>query len=68
MNGLVGDEVMLGFSVYLDQERTTPERITAGEFYFKIDAQEIPSPRLISVTFNRVDRYAPLVYKIIEES
>ncbi len=68
MNGLVGDEVMLGFDVYLDEERTTPERITAGEFYFVIDAQEMPSPKLISVTFNRVDRYAPLVYKMIEEA
>lgn len=68
MNGLVGDEVMLGFNVFLDQDRTTPERITAGEFYFVIDCQEVPSPRLISVAFNRVDRYAPLVYKIIEEA
>lgn len=68
MNGLVGDEVMLGFDVYLDEERTTPERITAGEFYFVIDAQEMPSPKLICVTFNRVDRYAPLVYKMLEEA
>lgn len=68
MDGLVGDEVMLGFDVYLDEERTTPERITAGEFYFVIDAQEMPSPKLICVTFNRVDRYAPLVYKMIEEA
>lgn len=68
MSGLVGDEVMLGFDVKLDEERTTPERITAGEFYFVIDAQEMPNPKLISVTFNRVDRYAPLVYKMIEEA
>lgn len=68
MNGLVGDEVMLGFDVKLDEKRTTPERITAGEFYFVIDSQEMPSPKLISVTFNRVDRYAPLVYKMIEEA
>lgn len=68
MNGLIGDEVMLGFNIYLDTERTTPERITAGEFYFVIDSQEMPSPKLICVTFNRVDRYAPLVYKIVEEA
>lgn len=68
MNGLVGDEVMLGFNVYLDEKRTTPERITAGEFYFVIDAQEMPSPKLICVTFNRVDRYAPLIYKMIQEA
>ncbi|WP_294962028.1 hypothetical protein [Sulfurimonas sp.] len=68
MNGLIGDEVMLGFNIFLDIKRTTPERITAGEFYFVIDSQEMPSPKLICVTFNRVDRYAPLVYKIIEEA
>jgi len=68
MNGLVGDEVMLGFDVMLDEKRTTPARITAGQFYFIIDAQEMPSPKLICVTFNRVDRYAPLVYKMLEEA
>lgn len=65
MNGLVGDDVMAGFSVELDTDRTTKERITAGEFYFKIDAQEMPSPRLIHVTFNRVDRYSDVIYKLI---
>lgn len=65
MDSLVGDDVMLGFSVELDEERTTPVRITAGEFYFIIDCQEVPSPRLISVRFNRVDRYAPLVYETL---
>ena len=65
MNGLVGDEVMLGFSIELDEERTTPERITAGEFYFVIDSQEVPSPRLINVRFNRVDRFAPLAFQIV---
>lgn len=65
MDGLVGDDVMLGFNVYLDEERTTPERITAGEFYFVIDAQEVPSPRLICVRFNRVDIFAPIVYEVL---
>lgn len=66
MNGLVGDDVMVGFSVALDLERTTKERITAGEFYFIIDYQEMPNPKLIHVTFNRVDRYTGVVYKIID--
>lgn len=65
MNGLVGDDVMAGFSVELDTDRTTKERITAGEFYFIIDAQEMPSPKLIHVTFNRVDRYSDVIYKLI---
>ncbi len=66
MNGLIGDDVMIGFSVELDMERTTKERISAGEFYFIIDCQEIPNPKLIHITFNRVDRYAGVVYKMLE--
>lgn len=65
MNGLVGDDVMVGFDIQLDLERTTKERITAGEFYFLIDSQEMPSPRLICVTFNRVDKFSDVVYKLI---
>ncbi len=68
MNGLVGDTVMIGFKVYLDLERTTPERIDAGEFFFKIESQESPSPKLISVTFDRVNKYADRVYKMIGEA
>ncbi|PLY08409.1 MAG: phage tail protein [Arcobacter sp.] len=68
MDRLVGQEVMVGFNIYLDLERTTATAITAGEFYFQIDAQEMPSPRRIQVTFNRVDSYADRVYKIIEEA
>ena len=47
----------------LDLERTTPEAITANKFYFIIEAQETPSPVLISVTFDRVDAYASVVYE-----
>jgi len=65
MNALVGDEVMAGFSVELDLNRTTKERISVGEFYFIVDAQEMPSPRLIHVTFNRVDAYSEVIYNLI---
>lgn len=68
MSSLVGDEVMVGFNVFLDIERTTPERIDAGEFYFVIEHQESPSPKLICVTFDRVNKFADVVYKIIEEA
>jgi phage tail sheath protein FI len=67
MNGLVGDDVMVGFNVELDLARTTKERVTAGEFYFIVDAQEMPSAKLIHVTFNKVDRYASTVYKMIDQ-
>ena len=62
MASLVGADVMLGFNVYLDKDRTTPTSITAGEFYFIIEAQETPSPSLIKVTFDRVDAYSSVVY------
>ncbi len=65
MNGLVGDSVMAGFKVELDTQRTTKERISAGEFYFIVEAQEMPSPRLIHITFNRVDKYSDVIYKTI---
>jgi len=63
MASLVGADVMLGFKVYLDLERTTATAITNGEFYFTIEAQETPSPALIKVTFDRVDAYASVVYE-----
>ena len=63
MASLVGAEVMLGFKVYLDTERTTETAITNGEFYFTIEAQETPSPALIKVTFDRVDAYSSVVYE-----
>lgn len=63
MSNLVGQDVMLGFKVYLDKERTTPTAITNGEFYFTIEAQETPSPSLIKVTFDRVDAYSSVVYE-----
>lgn len=63
MANLVGQEVMLGFNVYLNKELTTATAITNGEFYFTIEAQETPSPSLIKVTFDRVDAYSSVVYE-----
>ncbi|WP_294962620.1 hypothetical protein [Sulfurimonas sp.] len=68
MASLVGDKVMIGFDVFLDLKRTTPERIDAGEFYFVIEHQESPSAKLICVTFDRVNKFAGAIYKIIEEA
>jgi len=63
MGNLVGQDVMLGFNVYLNKELTTSTAITNGEFYFTIEAQETPSPALIKVTFDRVDAYSSVVYE-----
>ncbi|DAB30682.1 MAG TPA: phage tail protein [Sulfurimonas sp. UBA12504] len=63
MGNLVGQDVMLGFNVYLNKALTTPTAITNGEFYFTIEAQETPSPSLIKVTFDRTDAYSSVVYE-----
>lgn len=65
MDALVGDDILLGASVYLDLDRTTLERITAGEFYLVADFTDTPIPELICVRFNRTDRFLPLVYERI---
>lgn len=65
MNTLVGKNVMLAHEVKLDMKRTTPSEITAGRFYFIIDFQEMPVAVRICVTFNQTDRFAPLVYEML---
>ena len=66
VSDLVGAGVILGSDdVQLDLARTTTTAITKGEFYFIINLQEMPSPRLIKVTFNRVDKFAPVLYEIL---
>jgi phage tail sheath protein FI len=62
---MVAKEVLLGGEIELDTELTSPTAITAGEFYFKVNTQENPKPVKIAVEFNRVDAYAPVVYKIV---
>jgi len=62
---MTAKEVLLGGEIELDEELTSPTAITNGEFYFKVNTQENPKPTKIAVEFNRVDAYAPVVYKII---
>ncbi|MEO1927618.1 MAG: hypothetical protein ABGX26_02905 [Nautiliaceae bacterium] len=62
---MIGKRVLIGAEIYLDEDLTTPTAITEGKFYFKVEAQENPSPTLISVEFDRVDKFSPIVYKII---
>jgi phage tail sheath protein FI len=65
VSDMVGKEVLLGGVIELDTKLTTPTAITNGEFYFKVDTQESPKPTKIAVEFNRVDKFAPVVYKIV---
>ena len=63
---LVGAGIILGADdVELDTTLTTPTALTKGEFYFRINVQEMPSPKLIKVTYNRVDKFAPVLYEIL---
>ena len=65
LNELKGADVLLGFEVYLDTEKTTATSITEGKFYFIAETQEMPVARRIEVTFDRVDTYASVVYDIL---
>ncbi len=62
---MIGKEVLIGGEVELDMDLTTPSAINEGKFYFKVNAQENPTPTLIGVEFNRVNSFSPLVYKVI---
>ena len=63
---LIGAGIILGADdVMLDEELTTSTALTKGEFYFRINLQEMPSPKLIKVTYNRVDKFAPVLYELL---
>ena len=69
MDDLVGQDIMVdGFRVYLDTKKTTQTAIENGEFYLMVDCDEMPSPRLINVTYNKVSQSAERIYKLIEEA
>ena len=69
MDDLVGQDIMVdGFKVYLDTKLTTQTAIDNGEFYLMVDCDEMPSPRLINVTYNKVSQSAERIYKLIEEA
>lgn len=69
MDDLVGQDIMVdGFRVYLDTKLTTQTAIDRGEFYLTVDCDEMPSPRLINVTYNKVSQSAERIYKLIEEA
>jgi len=63
---MIAKEVLIGGTIELDEELTSPTAITEGKFYFKVIAQENPTPTRIAVEFNRVDSFSPVVYKIIK--
>ena len=69
MADLVGQGVMVdGFKVYLNMKLTTQTAIDEGRFYLEVDCDDMPSPRLIEVTYNKVSQSAEKVYKLFEEA
>lgn len=69
MEDLVGAGVLLGADdIVLDTDLTTATALTKGEFYFRVDLQEMPAPKLIKVSYNRVDRFSPVLYEILAVS
>ncbi len=69
MADLVGQGVMVdGFKVYLNMKLTTQTAIDEGRFYLEVDCDDMPSPRLIEVTYNKVSQSAEKIYKMFEEA
>ncbi|MEV9642833.1 hypothetical protein [Aliarcobacter butzleri] len=69
MADLVGQNVMVdGFKVYLDTKQTTQTSIDEGKFYLMVDCDDMPSPRLIEVIYNKVSQSAEKIYKMFEEA
>ncbi|KLE05570.1 phage tail sheath protein [Aliarcobacter butzleri] len=69
MADLVGQNVMVdGFKVYLNTKLTTQTAIDEGRFYLEVDCDDMPSPRLIEVTYNKVSQSAEKIYKMFEEA
>jgi len=63
---LVGQGILLDGEIMLDEEKTTPSEITAGNFYFIFDFQDMPKARKIVVHMNYTDRYSNIAYKLLE--
>ena len=63
---LIGQGILLGGEIKLDEEKTTAVEITAGNFYFIFDFQDMPKARRIVVHMNYTDRYANVAYKLLE--
>ena len=65
-NNLIGQNVLLGGEIRLDEEKTTSVEITVGNFYFIFDFQDSPKTRKMVVHMNYVDRFSYVAYKLLE--
>jgi len=67
-NKLIGQGVLLGGTIDLDEDKTTDVEITAGNFYFQFDFQDMPKARKIVVNLNYTDKFSEIAYKLLEEA
>lgn len=65
LNGLKGANVLIGYEVFWHPEKNTKENITAGKFYLVAELQNMPTVRRLEVELSYVDRYAPILMKMI---
>jgi len=63
---LIGQGILLDGEITLDEEKTTAAEITAGNFYFIFDFQDMPKARKIVVHMNYTDSYSHVAYKLLE--
>ena len=63
---LIGQGLLLDGEILLDEEKTTPAEITAGNFYFIFNFQDMPKARRVVVNMNYTDAYSPIAYKLLE--
>lgn len=62
---LKGAGVMIGYSVFWDEELNTKANITAGKFYLKAQMQNSPIVKRLEVNFSYTDKFGDVLIKMI---
>jgi phage tail sheath protein FI len=64
-NSLKGANVLIGYDVFWHPEKNTKENITAGKFYLVAELQNMPTVRRLEIECVYVDKFSPVLMKII---
>ncbi len=65
MNELKGNDVIIGFEVYFDDEKNTKATVTAGKFYLTIKVGDMPSIRELNIELVYSDDYSDVLINYI---
>ena len=65
MRGLKGAGVALGFKAYFDTTKNTKTTVTNGQFYLKVQFQDMPTMRELNIELTYVDDYSDVLLNII---